>query len=309
MQNLYWKSSKGKTLNLVDTPFKTEAELEKYLFDNRALLHDIFILNRQIRTGSRQGIPDMLGVDRHGRICLIELKNDVASEDVLPQVLRYAGWAENNPDSIEKLWLQCEGRPEDIEINWDKLEIRIIIIAPGYRPEGLTGMSQTKCSVELIKVNRFTFEGEEFVLLEKLEGLCPKRPGSTKAMPNYNFAFYEKEHGKEATTAWFGVAAEVERIAERHAWQIQKACRKHFVGFQYANRNLFKVKWSGLHGWVVQVNGVELVVGEFTAQHWDLHRYVPALRKAIFKPRDAKAKVAELESLLKKAYENIRGQE
>jgi RecB family endonuclease NucS len=105
MQNLYWKNSAGKTVNLVNTPFETEEKLESFVYQHQDLLEDIFIFKRQIRSGSHQGIPDMLGVDQDGKICLIEIKNVTVSEDILPQVLQYAIWAETNPDSIKALWL------------------------------------------------------------------------------------------------------------------------------------------------------------------------------------------------------------
>lgn len=63
MLNLYWKSG-DQTRSLVEKPFESEADLEKYVFDNQDLLGgDIYIIHRQVRTGSKQGIPDMIGVD------------------------------------------------------------------------------------------------------------------------------------------------------------------------------------------------------------------------------------------------------
>src|SRR5450759_651808 len=88
MLNLYWKSN-DQSRNLLPKPFKTEADFENYVFKNRELLGDVFILYRQIHTGNKQGIPDMLGVDQDSSICIIEMKNAQVSEDILPQVLGY----------------------------------------------------------------------------------------------------------------------------------------------------------------------------------------------------------------------------
>ena len=63
MRNFYWKSD-NVTKNLVPANFDSESAFENYVFKNQDLLGDIIILYRQIRTGARQGIPDMLGVDR-----------------------------------------------------------------------------------------------------------------------------------------------------------------------------------------------------------------------------------------------------
>lgn len=87
MINLYWKT-RGQTRSLVEKPFPSEAELERYILDNQEILGgDIYVIHRQIRTGSKQGIPDMLGVDQDSRVCIIEIKNEEAGEDILPQAL------------------------------------------------------------------------------------------------------------------------------------------------------------------------------------------------------------------------------
>lgn len=107
MQNLYWKIG-GETRILVEKPFQSESEMEKYIFANQDLLGDVYIICRQVKTGQKQGIPDMLGVDQDARICIIELKNQQADENILPQALGYAIWAETNPDSIKAIWLESK---------------------------------------------------------------------------------------------------------------------------------------------------------------------------------------------------------
>ena len=53
MQTLYWKVD-GETRTLVEKPFQSESEMEKYIFANQDLLGDVRIINRQIRTGHKQ---------------------------------------------------------------------------------------------------------------------------------------------------------------------------------------------------------------------------------------------------------------
>lgn len=75
MTNLYWKTKNG-TITLEPKPFKSETDFEQYIFENQEVLGgDINIIHRQIRTGSKQGIADMIGVDQDSRICIIEVKN------------------------------------------------------------------------------------------------------------------------------------------------------------------------------------------------------------------------------------------
>lgn len=101
MYNLFLKNKQNKLIPAVKKPFQTEAELEKYLMNTREIFSDIFILKRQVNTG--KDIPDIIGIDRDNNIVIIENKNVAVTEDILPQILRYAIWAETNPDSIKAM--------------------------------------------------------------------------------------------------------------------------------------------------------------------------------------------------------------
>ena len=80
MLNLYWKSG-DQTRSLIKKPFPSEAAFEKYIFDHQDILgDDIYVLHRQVRTGDKQGILDMMGIDQDGNVCIIELKNEEADE-------------------------------------------------------------------------------------------------------------------------------------------------------------------------------------------------------------------------------------
>src|SRR5688572_6554322 len=129
MASLFWKTPKG-TKALVDQPFKTEEEFERTVFETTGLLKDVILLKRQVRGGGKSGIPDIIGVDGEGTVCIIELKNTEVDDAIIPQVLQYAIWAETNPDSIKALWLEHANKPEDVSFSWDKPEVRILIIAP-----------------------------------------------------------------------------------------------------------------------------------------------------------------------------------
>ena len=74
MANLFWKKGK-KPINLNSVPFKTEDEFEKFIFHNKEIFSDIFLLDRQIRGGAKKDIPDIIGIDQDGNVCIIELIN------------------------------------------------------------------------------------------------------------------------------------------------------------------------------------------------------------------------------------------
>jgi hypothetical protein len=178
MLNLYWKSGE-QTRSLIEKPFKSEAEFEKYIFENQDILGDVYIIHRQIRTGSKEGIPDMLGVDQDARVCIIELKNQEAGEDILPQALGYAIWAETNPDSIKAIWLESKQKPEDIEIDWDNMDVRVVLIAPSFKSTVPRMAGKIGYPIDLVQVRRYGFEGEEFLLVEVLEEEAPTKVSTT----------------------------------------------------------------------------------------------------------------------------------
>jgi len=307
MQNLYWKTSAGNTINLVNTPFESEEKLEAFVYQHQDLLENIFIFKRQIRSGSHQGIPDMLGVDQNGKVCLIEVKNVTVSEDILPQVLQYAIWAETNPDSIRALWLEAKNRPEEIEINWEALELRVIVIGPDYRANVLRMSQRIGYEMELLKVTRFVSDKEELILIELLEEQFSRKASVTRGMETYDKKFYEKEHGEEATRELLKAAGEIESIVKKNGWRLLTKFNKHYVGFRYGNFNPFIVKWGGTKAWMINLKLPEATAGDFKSENWRFHRYDAGFKESIFRRTNPTANTADLEPLLAQAYEHIRG--
>lgn len=237
--------------------------------DNQEILGgDIYIIHRQIRTGRKQGIPDMLGVDQDARICIIELKNDEASEDILPQALGYAIWAETNPDSIRAIWLESKQKPEDIEIDWDKLDIRVILIAPSFKATVPRMASKMGYSIDLIQVQRYCFEEEEFLLVEFLEDK-PIKAGPTTVRGTWDWDFYESEHGKEATAQFRQAVEAIAALVVREGWDIPYNLNKYYTGFKLGNRVVFSVAWGGTYAWNITFKLPEDVARSFEGKQWE----------------------------------------
>jgi len=307
MLNLYWKS-RDQTRSLVEKPFDSEAKLEQYVFDNQEILGgDIYIIHRQIRTGGKQGIPDMLGVDQDARVCIIELKNDEASEDILPQALGYAIWAETNPDSIRAIWLESKQKPEDIEIDWDKLDIRVILIAPSFKATVPRMASKMGYSIDLIQVQRYCFEEEEFLLVEFLEDK-PIKAGPTTVRGTWDWDFYESEHGKEATAQFRRAVEAIAALVVREGWDIPYNLNKYYTGFKLGNRVVFSVAWGGTYAWNITFKLPEDVARSFEGKQWEFQRYDRSFHEARFRPLDPTSPdITELEPLFAKAYKHVSG--
>ncbi len=307
MQNLYWKNSLGKTVNLVNTPFESEEKFEIFVFKNQDLLENIFIFNRQIRSGHKQGIPDMLGVDQDGKICLIELKNVTVTEDILPQILQYAIWAETNPDSVKALWLEAKDRPEDIEINWDAIELRIIVIGPDFRANVLRMSHKIGYSIELLKVIRFVTDKEEFILMEQLEELPSRKITTTKALEVYDAKYYEAEHGAEPTKEFMKAVNEIESFVKRKSWKLETKFNKNYVSFKYGNFILFAVEWRGTKAWSVDIKLPKATFTDFDYDGWEYNKYEESWKQADIRKMNPDVSVTKLEPLFVKAYDFRHG--
>lgn len=307
MLNLFWKSDE-QTRSLVETPFRSEQEFEKYIFDNQDLLGDVFILHRQIRTGNRQGIPDMLGVDQDARICIIEVKNALATEDILPQALGYAIWAETNPDSIRAIWLESKNRPENIELDWDKLDIRIILLAPDFKETVPRMAARLGFPVDLIRMRRYSLEHDEFILVEVLEEKQPPRPGITTVKGDWTWEYYEEQHGKDATHQFRTVVQAIEGLTRKHGWDTVCNLNKYYTGFKLGTRVVFSVGWRGTYAWQIHLKLRERVAKAFSSQMWEFQRYDTTFHEAIFRPKQSdNTDVTELEPLFIEAYRYISG--
>jgi hypothetical protein len=294
---------------VVEKPFISEAELEKYIFDNQDILGgDITIIYRQIRTGHKQGIPDMLGVDQDERICLIELKNGTADESILPQALAYAIWAETNPDSVKAIWLESKRKPEDIQIDWDNLDIRIILLAPSFKSTVPRMVRKLGYQVDLIQVRRYIWETEEFLLVEVLEAERLPKAVTTKPKGEWDWDYYASEHGKEATDQFRRVVEAIDRLCKEKGWEVIYNLNKYYTGFKLGNRIVFDVSWGGTYAWKVEL---KLKPGEgdnLKGNHWEFQRYDDDFHNAVFRPLNPNnSDLTELEPLFEKAYQNIAG--
>lgn len=308
MLNLYWKSGK-QTRNLEAKPFQSEAEFEKYIFDNQDILGgDIYIVHRQVRTGSRQGIPDMIGVDQDAHVCIIELKNAEADEAILPQALSYAIWAETNPDSIKAIWLESQQRPEEIEIDWDNLDVRVILIAPSFKATVPRMAGKMGYPIDLVQVRRYGFEGDEFILVEALGEKPAPRPGVTKVKVDWDWDYYESQHGKGGTAQFRKAVEALDAFVKHQGWDMQYNLNKYYAGFKLGNRLVALVAWSGTHAWNIQLKLAKGTGTDFGGQRWEFQRYDDGFHLAIFRPLQPESpQIDELRPLLVQAYKYISG--
>jgi len=309
MLNLYWKSAE-KTRSLIERPFKSEAAFETYLFKNQDILGDVYVIHRQVRTGSKEGIPDMLGVDQDARVCIIELKNHEVGEEILPQALGYAIWAETNPDSVKAIWLESQQKPEDMEIDWDDLDIRIILIAPAFKATVSRMAGKIGYPIDLMQMRRYCFEQEEFLIVETLEEERVPKVRTTKTMQEWDWDYYQTEHGKEATEQFRSAVEVIKTFVENKRWDLSCNLRKKYVNFKLGNRSVFMVRWRSTDSWHLGLYLPAEVVEGFQGQQWKYYTYHNHFKRAMFAPvHPDSPNIDELKPLLIQAYKHISGTE
>ena len=242
MYNLYLKDKKDKLINAKEKPFSTESELEKYISETEEIFSDIFILKSQVNVGRE--IPDMVGIDKDNNIVIIELKNTTVNEDILPQILRYAIWAEKNPDSIRALWLEAKNRPDDIDVDWDNVDIRIIVLAPTIKLPVLRLLKKINYNIELVEIKRFLISNDEVILLNQLEEE-PEIIRPARGLESYDKEFYKSYRNPESVDTFFAVTNKIEKIIKKKKWNLKKKFNKYYMGFKSGFQNVFGVHWAG----------------------------------------------------------------
>lgn len=303
MANLFWKTPKGIKA-LLATPFKSEEELEKIVFENSELLEDIFLLKRQVRGGSKSGIPDIIGIDSDGNICIIEMKNCSVDASIIPQVLQYAFWAESNPDSIKSLWLECDNRPEDLVVSWENVQTRILIIAPTILRSTLDLVVKINYAVDLIEVKRWVEGDNEILLVNKLEPEIKKPTKPVSGQSVYDEAFYKTLFNNKSVVDFLHYTRDLSTFVKSKKWALDTKYNKHYCGFKAGFFNAFGVKWYGS-----KTFGLFFKLTEKEAKKIKIPmtRYEEQWKEAVYYIDPGKTKVSTFAPLFEMAYKKISG--
>lgn len=308
MPNLFWIGHSGKeTLNVIESPFRTEDELENYLKKTKELLSDLFILKSQVRTSRREDIPDLVALDKEGSVVIVELKNVPITEDVIPQVLRYAIWAETNPDSIRAMWLELESKPEDINVSWDNLSVKVLVVGPSVSPRALRLANKITYPISFITVNRFSTGQEEFILTEEVEPELPPKVGLTRGQGVYDQDFYLKEYNKASVPKFFQAIDVVDQIIAEKKWDLQKKMNKGYVSYKYGFPIVFGVSWIGSKSFGLFFKLPKDKAEAITIPGVSPHRYEEQWDQVLYKVESPEPEVRKLLTVFEAAFQYITG--
>ena len=304
MANLFWKTRR-ETKSLLSTPFKTEEEFEKIIFSTPEILEDIFLIKRQIRGGNKSGIPDIVGIDKDGNICIIEMKNVSVDASIIPQVLQYAFWAETNPDSIKSLWLECENKPDDLSISWDTFQVRIIFIAPSILKSTLDIVEKINYPVDLIEVKRWVEEDNQLLLVNKLEEEKRIKPSVAAGLQVYDEHFYKKEFNKDSAIEFIKYTKEVESIVKQKGWSLETKYNKHYCGFKAGFFLAFGIEWMGSKTFAFFFKLDEKQADSIPIK---MTKYVNQWKQAYYYIKPGETKTKDFLPLFEMAYKKLTGE-
>ncbi|MFZ0819646.1 MAG: hypothetical protein WAM91_06225 [Candidatus Acidiferrales bacterium] len=307
MANLFWKWGKGKTLNLLSVPFASEEELERAVFETKGLMAEVYPLKRQVRGGKKPGVPDIIGVDKDGNVCIVEIKNVRVDASILPQVLKYAIWAESNPDSIKNLWLEAAAQPEDVQISFEEYEVRIIIIAPSIDRSTLSLVGKINYPVDLVEVIRWSEDSNEFLLVNRLEPENTAKVRPARGLAVYDRDFYEAHYNKNSVGYFLRYIEDTKRFVKKNGWPLEPKFNKNYCGFKSGFFNAFGIKWIGSKSFAFFFKLSKEVATKLSPKGILMTRYVSQWKEAVFKIEPHKTRVESLAPLFKAAVETLTG--
>jgi len=307
MTNLFWRKSSGETKNVIESPFLTEEELEKYLEKTKELLSDLFIIKRQVHASHNKDIPDLIALDKEGSVVIIELKNVLVSEDIISQVLRYALWAETNPDSIKALWLEHENKPDDINISWNNLSVKILVIAPSVSPRVLRLTNKINYPVSFLEIKKFKIEKDEFILTNQFEPELESKPSVTKGMEVYDMDFYLKNRNKTSVPKFFETIEIVDKIVNEKHWNLEKKMNKFYVSYKYGYPIVFGVNWIGSKSFGLVFKLPKAKVNAIKIPGIEALRYEDEWKQVIYKIEEPNVEVKKLMPLFDASFQYITG--
>ncbi len=299
---LNWRNRSGKIKPIPSAPYGSEQEFEREVFSTQELLGDIHFLKRQVRGGSKPGVPDIIGIDDEGKVCIVEMKNVPVDASVIPQILKYAIWAESNPDSIKSLWYEAIDKDEDREIDWENLEVRILVIAPSIDRSALEYVNKIDYQVDLIEISRWRLGREAWLMVNKLEPSPQMKHRPVSGLVEYDEKAYSKYHKPAALKAFLKACSEMQAIVKRNKWPVEKSFRKHYCCFKVGNSVVFGVKWIGSKSFGYYAHVPESVSRRFKARGFEA-RY--RRNRALYIPEKPSSTAKKLARLFKSAL-NLR---
>ena len=177
-----------------------------------------------------------------------------------------------------------------------------------FKPNVLKMTSKIGYPVDLVQIQRFSFDNEEFILVETLEDTIMRIPSVTTAAQDWTWEYYESNHGKTTTHEFKKLVEALEVFAKGKRWNLPYNLNKYYTGFKFGNKVVFDVGWSGISTWQLRIKIPKEIAESFSGEKWEFQRYDTPFNNALFRTKSGKFEdIKEMEDFLVMAYKRISG--
>jgi len=231
MANLILIKNKKEIVNMNEVEVHPEEVIEKTIFETKDILPDVFLLKRQLQLPKDR--IDLIGLDKENNILIIEIKDELVEESIIPQVLNYAIWVEAHPDAVKSIWLAQKNLPEDFSFDWDKpYNIRIIIIGPSFQLSVQKSVNKINYPVDLVEFKKFNDGKHDYIFLNRLITEEERiRPVST--VREYSLEYYKQHRNPKSAEQFWALASRIEKYIKEKGWNLQRSNTSFYVSLKY----------------------------------------------------------------------------
>lgn len=255
MTDLYKIDKTGTILELERYNFSDETtDLENFILKNEQVIGKVALLNRQITLPSNLRL-DIWGIDLIDlRPVIVELKNVICGLEIIPQVLPYFQFVKLNPDTIRLKALsdkafqtKLKNSRENSEDLNDLIEgdPKIILIAPGFKPDLLETIGYLSLDIEIIQISRFKTDQGEIVV--NIERPIPREniPAVVRTMEDWNWEKYRKIGiSKTKCDLAKNLYDKLLTLTSENDLNLVPIFRKLYIPFQLGKTNIFWIDLS-----------------------------------------------------------------
>lgn len=309
--NLIKIENNNTTINMNEIEIHPEEQLEKLLWENKAILPDIHLLSRQVSSYGGTNRIDLLGLDNDNNVVIIEIKDEEVNHEVIPQVMRYAFWVEENPDSIKTLWYEKKDKGDKFDFNWnEKLSIRIIVVGPSFSPDVRKLKKKVEYPIELIEIKKFNDGKADFILVNQIkdEQQPNSKPSALRYTGEYDEEFYKTQRNPTSVPHFMETAHKIEEYIKNKGWNLTRSNNKNYISFKYGFPIVCGTSWVGSKSFDIFFKINKKDYDNFTPpKGFEEHGYEEDWTQAYYIIRQPDFDIKQFDKLFEAAYKKITG--
>jgi hypothetical protein len=308
MANLIIINNKNESVNLNEVEIHPEEAIEKIIFETKNILSDVYLLKRQLSTYTKEDRIDLVGLDNENNILIIEIKDEMVDENVIPQVMRYAFWVETHPDAIKSIWLEQKNKPEDFSFDWEKdFNIKIVIIGPSFKLSVQKLINKINYEVDLIEFKKFTDNEKSYIFLNNLPVIDekPARPISTSR--EYTLEFYKKTRNSKSAEEFWKLAEKLEKYVKNKSWNLVRSNNKTYISFKYGFPIVFGISFIGSKSFCLFFKVPKEIAEKIKIEGSEPFRYEDEWKQVLYKVENSNIDLTKFNNLFEEAYRYISG--